>query len=89
MERARDTQNGYDVDARSFALEDSIEKIYFDYYGEGFDGGPVMDTPYKGNYTCPCGLKMLMGAKMLPDECPKCHRLTPMGRLKKDGVIRR
>jgi hypothetical protein len=32
---------------------------------------------------------MQMSLKLLPDECPRCHRITPLGRLKKDGFYHR
>lgn len=89
MQKARDTQHWAGaVDARSFDLDQNVEKIYFDYYGENFQGGPVMDRPGMP-YRCPCGLKMLMDARTLPLECPTCHRLTPVGKLQRDGVIKR
>lgn len=88
MQKTRDTQNWAGaVDARSFALDESVEKIYFDYYGEGFDGSPVISRP-NAPYICPCGTKYLMGAKALPPECHRCRRLTPIGKLQRDGVIK-
>lgn len=88
MEKNRATKGDYKLDAREFALEDSVEKIYFDYYGHGYNDSPVIDRP-GAPYVCPCGLKMMMNAKTFPEECPKCHRLTPMGELIRDGVMRR
>lgn len=88
MEKNRATKGDYKLDAREFALEDSVEKIYFDFYGHGYNDSPVIDRP-GAPYICPCGLKMLMNAKTFPEECPKCHRLTPMGELIRDGVMRR
>lgn len=88
MEKNRATKGDYKLDAREFALEDSVEKIYFDFYGHGYNDSPVIDRP-GAPYVCPCGLKMMMLAKTFPEECPKCHRLTPMGELIRDGVMRR
>lgn len=76
------------VDARSFDLDESVQKIYFDYYGESASGEPVMDR-IGAPYVCPCGQKMMMEWKLLPDECPACHRLTPIGKLMRDGVMHR
>lgn len=86
-ERASGRQGNYDPVA-NLPLYEDIEKIYFDTYGEGFDGSPVVDRP-GAPYTCPCGMKMLMLAASLPDECPRCRRLTPLGKLIRDGVLRR
>ena len=89
MQKARETQKWAGaVDARSFALDQSLEEIYFNYYGEGFDGGPVIDRP-GASYVCPCGLKMMMEPKLLPPQCPTCGRLTPIGKLQRDGVLKR
>ena len=89
MEKYREKVGGrYGADAVDFALEEEVEAIYFNYYGEGFDGGPVMDWPGKG-YKCPCGIRFMMVAKSFPEECPKCRRLTPRGKLIRDGVMHR
>lgn len=88
MERNRATKGDYGLDAREYALEDSVEKIYFDFYGHGYNDSPVIDRP-GAPYVCPCGLKMAMNAKTFPEECPSCHRLTPVGELIRDGVMRR
>lgn len=87
VEKVRDKEGNYD-DVKNLALCENVEQIYFETYGEGFDGGPVVDRP-GAPYTCPCGLKMMMPAISLPLECPKCRRLTPLGRLVEDGVLRR
>ena len=87
VERARAKQGNYDQVA-NIPLYDDVERIYFETYGEGFDGSPVVDPP-KDSYTCVCGTKMMMPSMALPDECPRCRRLTPLGRLKADGILRR
>lgn len=89
MQKTRETQKwAGQVDSRSFALDESLERIYFDHYGEGFSGAPVIDRP-GAPYICACGTKYMMGAKHLPAECRRCHRLTPIGKLQRDGVIKR
>lgn len=88
VERARDRSGGNYDPVQSVPIYDDIERIYFETYGEGFDGKPVVDRP-GASYTCPCGLRMMMVASSLPDECPRCRRLTPLGRLVADGVLRR
>lgn len=88
MEKNRASKGDYRLDAREYALEDSVEKIYFDYYGHGYNDSPVIDRP-GAPYVCPCGLKMAMNAKTFPEECPCCHRLTPVGELIRDGVMHR
>lgn len=87
MEKCRDTHHDTRLDARDFALEQSVEEIYFNYYGHGYNDSPVIDRP-GAPYTCPCGLKMAMNAKSFPPECPKCKRLTPIGELMRDGVMK-
>lgn len=69
-------------------LEIPLAKIYFDAYGEGFDGA---DTPNGVNekYKCPfCGTKFEMSPKNMPEFCP-CGHITPLGRLIKDGFYKR
>lgn len=88
MEKNRASKGDYTLDAREYALEDSVEKIYFDFYGHGYNDSPVIDRP-GAPYVCPCGLKMAMNAKTFPEECPCCRRLTPVGELIRDGVMHR
>lgn len=88
IQKARAKRGDYKAFAAEVPLEDDVERIYFEYYGENFSGGPIVDRPGT-SYICPCGLKMMMVASALPDECPKCHRLTPVGKLIRDGVMRR
>lgn len=89
MEKARATKGDYKLDAREYALEDSVEKIYFDFYGHGYNDSPVIDRP-GAPYVCPCGrVKLGMNAKTFPERCPCCGRLTPVGELIRDGVMRR
>lgn len=87
VEKERGKQGLYDP-VLNVPLHDSIERIYFETYGEGFDGSPVVSRLGEP-YICPCGVKMIMEASAFPDECPKCHRLTPLGKLIRDGVLRR
>ena len=89
MEKNRASKGDYKLDAREFALEDSVEKIYFDYYGHGYNDSPVIDRP-GAPYKCPCGrVTMGMNAKTFPEFCPTCGRITPMGELIRDGVMHR
>lgn len=89
MEKCRASKGDYSLDAREFALEDSVERIYFEHYGHGYNGSPVVDRP-GAPYACPCGrVKMAMNAKTFPQQCPACGRLTPLGELVRDGVLRR
>lgn len=87
VEKARGRTGEYDP-VLNVPIYDDIERIYFETYGEGFNGKPVVDRP-GASYTCPCGIKMMMPASSLPDRCPRCKRLTPLGRLIEDGVLRR
>lgn len=83
MEKARDTKHECGLDSRDFALESQFEVEYFNFYGHGYNGSPVVDklgAPYK----CPCGVSMEMTMKAAPEFCPICHRITPFGELKRD-----
>lgn len=89
MEKLRGTKGDYGVDAREFALSDDIATMYFQFYGENFEGGEIVDNSEDG-YTCPfCHIKYGMTLKLLPDHCLRCGHITPLGRLKKDGAFRR
>lgn len=89
MEKLRATKGDYSVDAREFALSDNIAEMYFNFYGENFEGGEVMDNSDEP-YVCPwCKLKYGMSLKNMPDNCLRCRALTPLGRLKKDGAFNR
>ena len=89
MEKYRATKGDYGLDAREFALSDSVEKIYFDYYGEGFNGSPVIDKPGT-QWVCPdCGMRYAMSLKTMKTECRICHHITPLGMLMRDGVMHR
>lgn len=77
------------ADFRHIALETSLQKVYFDHYGHGSNDSPVPDPPYKG-YTCSCGLRYMMSDwRTLPLTCKRCGRITPMGEMKRDGVLNR
>ena len=79
--------NGYHLG--EIPLGTSIESLYFEKYGEGFDG---TDVPARigEHYVCwKCGLKYDMGAVSLPLECHRCKTETPLGRLVRDGWYRR
>lgn len=89
MEKVRSTYDDYHINPASFELEDNLCVIYFNTYGESFEGTDIIDRPEDG-YTCGgCHIKMQMSLKLLPDYCPRCGRITPLGRLKKDKVLRR
>lgn len=89
MEKLRATKGDYRMDAREFALSDNVAEMYFNFYGENFEGGEVMDNSDDG-YTCPwCHLKYGMSLKAMPDNCYRCRAITPLGRLKKDGAFNR
>lgn len=88
MEKYRASKGDYKLDSREFTLDDQFEQIYFDYYGEGYNGEPAMNRlgePYR----CPCGVSMEMSMKTAPPYCPVCHRATPLGRMIEDGVLHR
>lgn len=89
MVKARDMINGYDVNPAFFELEDNICTIYFNAYGENFYGGEVIDRADDGYRCLGCGVHMQVSLKTLPNECPRCKHITPLGRLKKDGILRR
>lgn len=77
------------LDPREFGLDQYVEQIYFNYYGHGYDGGPVCDRP-NAPWICPgCGLKVMMSMKLMRTNCPICKHITPIGELKRDGVIKR
>lgn len=89
MEKLRATKGDYAMDAREFALSDNVAEMYFNFYGENFEGGEVMDNSDEP-YVCPwCKLKYGMSLKNMPDNCLRCRALTPLGRLKKDGAFNR
>lgn len=89
MEKYRATKGDYGICAREFALQDNIALMYFEYYGENFEGGEIMDNP-NDPWECPgCHLRYGMSLKLLPDRCQRCGWLTPLGRMKKDDVFRR
>lgn len=88
MEKYRASKGDYKLDSREFTLDDQFEQIYFDYYGEGYNGEPAMNRlgePYR----CPCGVSMEMNMKTAPPYCPVCHHVTPLGRMMEDGVLHR
>lgn len=67
---------------------DSFAKAYFDYFGHGFNGSPIMDNEYKG-WVCPrCHTKFMGTASTMPSRC-KCGRITPMGEYIAAKVYRR
>jgi len=89
MERNRDRVKGYSKGANAFDLSESVEKLYFDKYGEGFNGSPVLDKPGT-KWVCPdCGMGYNTSSKLLGDECRICGHVTPIGRLRRDGHLRR
>ena len=89
MERLRATKGDYRLDAREWALGDNVAAIYFNYYGHGFYGDPIVDNPEDG-WTCPkCRLKYKMSLKTLPEYCKRCDHITPIGELVRDKVMRR
>ncbi len=89
MEKLRARRGTYHADVVDMALEDNVCLIYFNTYGENFEGGSVMDDPEKG-WTCPgCKIKYRTSLKSLPDRCMRCGWQSPMGRLRKDGFLRR
>lgn len=89
MEKYREQKGGkFSLDAAEFTLDDQFEQMYFDFYGEGYNGEPAMNRlgePYK----CPCGVSMEMNMKTAPPYCPVCHRATPIGRMIEDGYLHR
>lgn len=91
MQKARDSWRaaGAGVDCRDIALSDNLALIYFETYGENFEGGEIPDDQNKG-WECPCcHVKYQMNLSTLPDECRRCGWETPLGRLRRDGVLRR
>lgn len=89
MEKYRATKGDYKMDAREFALSDNVAEMYFQFYGENFEGGEIIDNVEDG-WTCPgCKLTYKMSLKTLPDRCQRCGWLSPLGRMRKDGVFRR
>ena len=89
MERCRSTKGDYRLDAREWALGDNVAVAYFNYYGHGFYGDPIVDNPEDG-WTCPkCHLKYKMSLKTLPEYCKRCDHITPIGEMVRDKVMRR
>ncbi len=94
MEKARDARGvsasklENRIDCREIGLDQNLEEIYFNYYGHGSNDSPVPDRP-GGSYKCECGTRFMMGWKGMPTECPRCHRLTPVGEMKRDGILKR
>ena len=89
MEKVRSTYGDYRINPAFFDLEDNLCVLYFNTYGENFYGGEIIDRPEDGYRCLGCGLHMNMSIKLLPDYCPRCKHITPMGRMKKDKVLRR
>jgi len=91
MQKARDSWRaaGTGFDVRDFALSDNVAMIYYNHYGENFEGGEIPDDQNAG-WECPgCHLKYGVSLKTLPDNCKRCGWETPLGRLRRDGVLRR
>jgi len=91
MQKTRDSWKaaGTGVDCRDLALSDNIALIYFNHYGENFEGGEIPDNADMG-WECPCcHVKYQINLSTLPDNCLRCGWETPMGRLRRDGVLRR
>lgn len=94
MEKARDksvlaSKLDDKLDPREWGLDQYVEEVYFNYYGHGYDGGPVCDKP-NAPWICPgCGLKVMMSMKFMRTNCPICKHITPIGELKRDGVLKR
>lgn len=67
---------------------DSFAKKYFDFFGHGFNGSPIMDNEYKP-WVCPhCHTKHNCPASGLPMRC-RCGHLTPMGEYAQAKAYRR
>lgn len=89
MEKYREKRGGkFSLDAAEFTLDDQFEQMYYDRYGEGYNGEPAMNKPGEP-YRCPCGVSMEMTMKTAPPYCPVCHRPTPIGRMMEDGFLHR
>lgn len=88
MEKYRASKGDYKLDSREFTLDDQFEQMYFDFYGEGYNGEPAMNRVGEP-YRCPCGVSMEMSMKTAPPYCPVCHRATPIGRMIEDGYLHR
>lgn len=88
MEKYRASKGDYKLDSREFTLDDQFEQMYFDFYGEGYNGEPAMNRVGEP-YRCPCGVSMEMSMKTAPPYCPVCHRATPIGRMMEDGYLHR
>lgn len=88
MEKYRASKGDYKLDSREFTLDDQFEQMYFDFYGEGYNGEPAMNRVGEP-YRCPCGVSMEMNMKTAPPYCPVCHRATPIGRMMEDGYLHR
>lgn len=89
MEKYRDMKGGkFSLDSAEFTLDDQFEQMYFDFYGEGYNGEPAMNKPGEP-YKCPCGVSMEMSMKTAPPYCPVCGRPSPIGRMIEDGYLHR
>lgn len=90
VEKSRAKDGRYNSgDPSDLALSDNIAEIYFNFYGENFEGGTVVDN-FTDGYTCPwCKIHYQMSLKLMPEHCLRCGALTPLGRLRKDGAFNR
>lgn len=90
MQKYRDSyrKSGSGIDCRDFDLDQSFEKIYFDYFGHGYNGSPVMNRPGEA-YKCPCGVSMEMDMRLAPKYCPVCKHITPLGEIEQSRVMNR
>lgn len=90
MQKYRDSYRraGEGIDCRDFDLHQSFEKLYFDCFGHGYNGSPVMNRPGEA-YKCPCGVSMEMDMRLAPKYCPVCKHITPLGEIEQAGVMRR
>lgn len=68
-------------DMTKVGFKNPWQETYFNNYG----GRAISMTD---NYRCPhCGLEW--GLAIPPLECPRCHKLTAIGEMDRDGVFKR
>ncbi len=89
MEKCRASKGDYKLDCREFSLHSNFEQEYYNFYGHGYNGSPVVDKPGAPYKCLGCGVSMEMSMKTAPEECPICHRLTPLGEMVRDGWNKR
>ena len=89
MEKLRGRSGDYAPSPVEYGLDEDLAVRYFEFYGQNYEGGEIVDDQNKG-WECPgCHVRYMTIWKCLPDRCQRCGWLTPIGEMKRDGAFRR